>query len=95
MRADLAAVNQMAISQQAQPQVINALNQEVSSLEATAAAFATTLDNFSAGRDEINADLAQINSCLPGWRDMPSVTVSDDTKTLTVQGLANNKKAVF
>ena len=93
LRADLAAVNQMAISQHAQPQVINALNQEVSSLEATAAAFATTLDNFSAGRNEINADLAQINSCLPGA--VPSVTVSDDTKTLTVQGLANNKKAVF
>jgi len=93
LRADLAAVNQMAISQQAQPQVINDLNQEVSSLETTAAAFATTLDNFSAGRNEINADLAQINSCLPGA--VPSVTVSDDTKTLTVQGLANNKKAVF
>ena len=93
LRADLAAVNQLAISQDAQPQAINALNQQVSSLESTASAFSTTLDDLSLGRDEINADLAQINSCLPGA--VPSVTVSDNTKTLTVHGLANNEEAVF
>lgn len=94
LRTNLASINQMATSAQAQIKNVVALTEEASSLEATASAFSTTIDDFSAGRDEANGDLGEINSCLPGAVH-PPLSVHDDTETLTVQGLAEDKDAVF
>ena len=97
LRANLANISQMVTARRAQfvaqSEEITALNEQVSSLEKTAAAFTITLDDFRTGRDEVNDDLSQINSCLPGAVDLLSVT--DDTKTLTVKGLADDEDAVF
>lgn len=93
LRAELTAMNQMIISQHVQAQEISALRTQVSSVEATADVFTTTLHDFTAGRDEVNDDLSQINSCLPGAVDLASITHSDDT--LTVTGLADDEDAVF
>lgn len=87
LRANLASINQMAISAQAQTKNVVALTEEASSLEATANAFATTLDNFSAGRDEVNGDLAKINDCLPGDKEDKLLSVTHDGDTLIVEGL--------
>jgi hypothetical protein len=64
LRAEMAAINQMAISQQARDKEISSLGKQVSSVEATAKAFTTTLGEFSAGRDKFNDDLSQINESL-------------------------------
>ena len=93
LHSELAAISQMTISRHVQAKDISNLKQQASSLEEKANAFTITLDNFSAGRDEINGDLGQINSCLPGAVDLASV--SDNTETLTVQGLADDEDAVF
>jgi len=97
LRANLANISQMVTSRRAQfvaqSEEITALSEQVSSLEKTVAAFTITLDDFRTGRDEVNDDLSQINSCLPGAVDLLSVT--DDTKTLTVKGSADNEDAVF
>jgi len=65
LRAQLAAINQRAISMHVTTQEIAALNQQVTSLKATISSFDTTLSQFSVERDEINGDLSQVNSCLP------------------------------
>lgn len=93
LHANLAAINQMATSRYVQAKDIIALNQQVSSLEATATAFTTTLHDFSIVRGEVNDDLGQINSCLPDAVNLASV--SDNTETLTVQGSADDEGAIF
>lgn len=95
LRAELANINQMTISKHAQARDVIALSKQVSSLEATAAAFATTLDNFTSGRDEINDDLGQINSFLPGAQEDRLLSVTHSSDTLTVKGLFSDKDAVF
>ena len=87
LRANLASINQMATSAQAQIKNVVALTEEASSLEATAAAFATTLDSFSAGRDDVIGDLAKINGCLPGAQEDKPLKVTHDGDTLIVEGL--------
>jgi len=62
-------------------------------LERTVDALTISLDDFRAGRDEVNDDLSQINSRLPAAVDLVSVT--NDTKTLTVKGLADDEEAVL
>ena len=92
LRSELAAINQLTISAQAQTEDIVALAEEASSLEATAATFATTLDNFSAGRDEVNGDLGQINEAF-GQKTL-KLDVDHRGDTITVKGLLD-KDAVF
>jgi len=94
LRAELANINQIVASRHVQAKDIIALNTQVSSLETTATAFITTLHNFADGRDEINGDLGEINKLPEGIKKQP-LRVSDDTETLTVQGLANDEDAVF
>ena len=93
LRSELAAINQMTVSRQVRAQDIMALTEEVSSLEETANVFTTTLRDLTAGRDEVNGDLSQINRCLPGAVDLQDATHSGDM--LTVRGLADNEDAVF
>lgn len=93
LRANLAAINQIAISAQAQTKDIIALTEEASSLEATAAAFATMLEDFSAGRNEINGDLAMINKAF-GQKAL-KLDIDHRGDTITVKGLLDNKDAVF
>lgn len=93
LRAQLAAINQMAISMHVTAQEIAALSQEVASLEATISSFDTTFSQFEAERDEINSDLSQVNSSLPGTVDLQSVNHGGDS--LTVTGKGENRDAVF
>jgi len=93
LRAQLAAINQMAISNHVTAQEIMALNQQVASVEGTVSSFDTTLRQFSGERDEINGDLGEVNSSLPGSVDLQSVAHKGDS--LTVTGKGDNKDAVF
>ena len=93
LRADLAAINQMTISRHVRAQDVIALNEQASSAEATADAFTTTLGDFGVGRDEVNADLSEINSSLPGTVDLKSV--SHGGGTVTVAGTGDDEDAVF
>ena len=94
LRNELAAINQMTVSRQVRVEDIMPLTQKVSSLEEAADAFTTTLRDFTAGRDEVNADLSQINGCLPG-AVVPPISISCSGDTLTVQGSADDEYAVF
>jgi len=93
-RHNLATVQQMALSSHAQIEDITALIEEASSRKATADALAARLDDIHVSRDEINGDLAQINSCLSGAIE-PPLTVSAGGETLTVDGLADDPDAVL
>jgi len=93
LRAQLAAINQRAISMHVTTQEIAALNQQVTSLKATISSFDTTLSQFSVERDEINGDLSQVNSSLPGTVDLQSVNHGGDS--LTVTGKGDNRDTVF
>jgi Tfp pilus assembly protein PilN len=99
LRANLANISQMVTSRRAQfvaqSEEITALSEQVSSLEKTADAFTITLDNFRTGRDEVNDDLSQINSCLPGAQEDRLLSVTHSSDTLTVKGLFSDKDAVF
>jgi len=92
LRAELANINQIVASRQAQAKDIIALNTQVSSLEATANAFTTTLHDFAAGRGEINGDLGEISK-LPGGVDLHGVTAGGNS--LTVSGSADDKSTIF
>lgn len=93
LRAQLAAINQMAISSHVTVQDIAALNQQVGSVEGTVSSFDTTLRQFSVERGEINADLSQVNSSLPATVDLHSVDHSGTT--VTVAGKGYDEDAVF
>jgi len=93
LHAELASINQMTISQHVQIQDITKLSEQVSSAKATADAFTTTLHDFGAGRDEVNGDLSQINSCLPGTVDLTSV--SHSSNSIRVAGTGDDEHAVF
>jgi len=97
LRDELAIMSQRVASQLAQTKDMSsettALEEQISSIEATADAFSTTLSDFAAGRDEVNGDLSEINSRLPGAVDLQSVTHSG--ATLTVKGLADDEGAIF
>ena len=93
LRSELAGINQMVASKRMQAQEITKLREQVSSVEATAATFTTTLDDFKNGRDKINGDLGEINNCLSGTVDLGSVTHKGNT--ITVTGLAQDNDAVF
>jgi Tfp pilus assembly protein PilN len=83
----------MTISQQVRAQDIITLNEQVSAVEATAAAFGSTLDDFGIGRNEVNTDLGQIMSSLPGTVVLSSV--SHGGGSMTVTGTGNDEDAVF
>ena len=93
LRVNLAAINQMAVSRHVTFQDITALRGEVTSLETERDAFSATLGDFEAGRDEVNGDLAEINSSLPGTVDLSSV--ADKGAEIRVTGVGDNKDAVF
>ncbi len=94
LRNELASINQRIISQQVRAQDIIALRQEVSSLEETVDVFTNMLHGLTTGRDEINRDLASINEGLKiGGINLESV--NDDTKTITIKGLADREDAIF
>ena len=93
-RHNLATVQQMALSSHAQIEHITALIEEASSTKATADAFTATLNDIHVSRDEINGDLAQVNSCLSG-AIKPPLSVSADGEVLTVDGLADDADAVL
>jgi len=96
LHAEWANINQIAVGKGAevrtQAEEIATAKQQVSSLDETANALATTLGGFAAGRDEINGDLGQINKLLA---TIDLLSVSDDTQTITVAGLADDENAVF
>jgi len=98
LRANLANISQLVTSRRAQfvaqSEEITALSEQVSSLEKTVAAFTITLDDFRTGRDEVNDDLSQINSCLPGAQEDRLLSVTHSSDTLTVKGLFSDKDAV-
>lgn len=94
LRNELASINQWIVSQQVQPQNIISLSQEVSSLEEAADVFTNMLHGLTTGRDEVNGDLARINESLKiGGVDLQSV--NNDTKTVTIEGLADREDAIF
>lgn len=93
LQAQLAAIDQMAISNHVTAQEIAALNQQVISLEASADSFDTTLREFRAGRDEINADLREVSNSLPARVELHSV--SHKGGSLTVTGKGDNTDPVF
>ncbi|MCD6599112.1 MAG: pilus assembly protein PilM [Dehalococcoidia bacterium] len=93
-RHNLATVQQMALSSHAQIEHITALIEEASSTKTTADAFTATLNDIHVSRDEINGDLAQVNSCLSG-AIKPPLSVSADGEVLTVDGLADDADAVL
>jgi type IV pilus assembly protein PilM len=93
LRNELAAIDQMTLSRQVRAEDMMALTGEVSSLEQRADGLTTTVRDLKAGRDKVNGDLGQINSCLPGAVDLEGVTHSGDT--LTVKGLADDEDAIF
>ncbi len=95
LRTELASIDRMIASQQVRPQDIIALSQQVPSLEARANALTTALHDFSVTRDEINGDLSQINSSLPGAREDRLVSVVHRGDTLTIEGLFGDEDAVF
>lgn len=96
LRAEWANISQIAVSKQAQAQAqteeISALTEQVSAREETADAFTTTFRQFAATRDEVNADLSQINK-LPGEVDLGNVT--GNAERITVNGWGDNEEAVF
>jgi type IV pilus assembly protein PilM len=91
LRNELASINQRIVSQQVQAQDIINLSQQVSSLEETAGALTNTLGKFAAGRDEVNGDLAEINMVVGD----DIVRATDDTKSIILEGLADDEKAFF
>jgi len=94
LRNELASINQRIVSQQVRAQDIIGLSQEVSSLEEAADVFTNMLHGLTMGRDEVNGDLAKINESLRiGGVDL--VSVDDDTKTITIEGLADREDAIF
>jgi type IV pilus assembly protein PilM len=94
LRNELASINQRIVSQQVRAQDIISLSQEVSSLGETADVFTNMLHGLTTGRDEVNGDLAKINEGLKiGGINLESVT--NDTKTITVEGLADREDAIF
>ncbi len=92
LRIDLANISEVVITKRIQTEDLTALSEQVSSAEATANAFATTLDSFRSGRDEIFRDLGEINK-RPGTINL--MHVIDDTMTLTVNGLGDDEDAIF
>jgi type IV pilus assembly protein PilM len=93
LRAQLAAIHQMAISNHVTAQEIIALNQQVASVEGTVSSFDSSLRQFSGERDVINGDLAEVNSSLPASVDLHSVNHGGNT--VTVAGEANDEDSVF
>jgi type IV pilus assembly protein PilM len=93
LRAQLAAINQMAISSHVTAQEIATLTQQVTSLEISVNSLDTTLREFDAERDEINEDLGQVNSSLPGNVELQSVDHKGNS--LTVTGKGDDRDAVF
>ena len=94
LRNELASINQRIVSQQVRAQDIIDLSKEVSSLEETADVFTNMLHGLTTGRDEVNGDLSKINESLKiGGINLESV--NDDTKTITIDGLADREDAIF
>jgi len=94
LRNELASINQRIVSQQVRAQDIIGLSQEISSLEETADVFTNMLHGLTTGRDEVNGDLSKINESLKiGGINLESV--NDDTKTITIDGLADREDAIF
>jgi Tfp pilus assembly protein PilN len=63
-------------------------------VEAVRDALVTDLDAFKADRDEINGDLAEVNSAFSP-ADVKLISVSAGGDSLTVRGVAGNVDAVF
>jgi type IV pilus assembly protein PilM len=94
LRNEMASINQRIVTQQVRPQDIIGLSQEVSSLEETANVFTNMLHGLTTGRAEVNGDLARINESLKiGGINLASV--NHDTKTITIDGLADREDAIF
>ena len=94
LRAQLAALDRMALVQLAQAKDVIALGKEVSSVEATADAFTSTLNSFTDGRGVITQDLSQINAALSAG----GITLGGVAHTggeVTVTGLAADQNAVL
>lgn len=100
LRAEWESLNQLAVSRVAQARTyaeeIEALTQQVTSLEATAEetvnAFTATRDGFAATRVEVNDDLAQI-SRLPAGLDLGAI--KHDIEGVTLNGWGDDETAVF
>ena len=100
LRQDVKVLNQKIASKLAQSQKtgadiekeIAALRKKVSSQEAKASAYTTTLGSFAPRRDEINGDLGQVYK-FPAALNPPAV--NHNTTTVSVTGSADNEDAVF
>jgi hypothetical protein len=92
LRAELAAINQLAISRHVTVQDIIALRGQVASAEVERDGFSAALSGLKTGRDKVNSDLAAINSALPGSVSLSSVSYGS---SITVTGKGNSKEAVF
>ncbi|MEA3442485.1 MAG: pilus assembly protein PilM [Chloroflexota bacterium] len=90
LQKESAAANAQVISQRAQLPDIEGLTEQVSLAETTAAAFTDTLDKFSAGRDELNGDLAEIDKSQSGLNNVKLNSVSHDGDVVTVNGVAGD-----
>lgn len=94
LRSDLAAINQMMVSQHVTAQDVANLRGQVSSVEGTRDAFKTTLGNFRTARDTMNADLSEINSAFAsGAVTLSSVSYSGGS--IRISGTGNSENAVF
>ncbi len=100
LRAQWESLNQLAISKGTQARTyteeLDALRGQVESLEATAehttTAFTGTLDELTAGREVVNADLALINR-LPAALDLDKI--KHTTESITVNGWGDDESTVF
>ena len=92
--AELAAMDQRATSQHVRAEDIVAFGKQVSSVEATADAFTSTLSDLAVGREEINTDLTQIHNSL-SVRGVYLDTITYGSGTATVKGSADDEDAVF
>lgn len=94
LRSELATINEIMVSRHVASQDIVSLRGEVASVEQERDAFKTTVSDFGAARDIVNADLAEINSAFAsGGVTLSGVAYSGGS--IAVTGTGNSEDAVF
>ena len=95
LRNNLADITQTLKPSTAPAEEISTITQQISTLEDTAYAFTTTLNNMRSGRDEKYQDLAEVNSCLPLPLHNNLLSITHEGGSLTVSGSFTNKDTVL
>jgi len=75
-----------------QEQIVQ-ITPQIAALEATTAIFDTTFNSLEDVREDVNGDLSQIVSLLPGKADLTGINHTGDT--VTVSGISPDEYSIF